>query len=208
MMLRIGLTGGIATGKSLAAGFFEKCGARLIDADVVAREVVAPGQDGWKRVVAHFGRDILDPEKAIDREKLGGIVFSDRVSREQLNRLLHPLIMGRINERLRDIEKQAPRSLVVVDVPLLIECGLQADYDRIVVVAADRPTQIKRLIQRSSLSERDAQARLDAQMNIDEKRNYADYVIENMSTLEALQAKVSQIYTVLMSDVEAKQPMS
>jgi dephospho-CoA kinase len=203
-MLRVGLTGGIASGKSLAAEVFKELGARLIDADSIAREIVEPGREGWKKIVENFGRDVLEKNGIVDREKLGSIVFSDTTKRKLLNNLLHPLIIGKIKKALKEIEKQESVPMVIVDVPLLIECGLQKYFDKILVVYADRLTQKKRLMERSHLKEKEAEARIDSQMKLDEKRERADYIIENSGSRPELKKQVLRVYGLLGRDLEEK----
>ncbi|GAG25614.1 unnamed protein product, partial [marine sediment metagenome] len=178
-MLSAGLTGGIASGKSLAAKLFQKLGAYLIDADAISLEVVKPGREGWERIVKNFGPDIVEKNGAIDRVKLGSIVFSDAEKRRTLNNLLHPLIIEKINKELKHVAVRNPFCIVVVEMPLLFECGLQKDFDKIVVVSADRGTQKKRLMERNGLKEKEAEERLNSQMDLNEKKKFADYIIEN-----------------------------
>ena len=199
-MLRVGLTGGIASGKSLVARFFKENGARLIDADRIARDVVQPGSAGWKRVVDCFGTSVLRRDGRIDRRALGRIAFSDERARKALNGLLHPLIISKIQQRLEGLCRRLPDAPVVIEVPLLIECGLQHDFDRIVLVAADPEIQKKRLISRSRLSEEEAEARIGSQLAMNQKRKYADYIIDNNGTRRDLKRQVRCIYKRLVAD--------
>jgi len=196
-MLSVGLTGGIGSGKSLAARLFSQLGAHLIDADVIAREVVLPGQDGWERVVEHFGADILGQDGCIDRKRMGDIVFGDAQKRGQLNALLHPLITARLQSHQALIAAEYPEGIIIADVPLLIECGMTGDFDKIVLVYADRETRIKRLIRRNGLTEQEAEKRLRAQMDLQKKIKYADFVINNTGDREFLKKEVARVYMML-----------
>ena len=201
-MLRVGLTGGIASGKSLAMSCFQKQGAYLIDADALSLDLVEPGKEGWKRVKKHFGDDIITEKGTIDRVKLGRIIFSDDEKRGLLNHLLHPLIIEEIKLKLSRLAEKNPLSIAVVEIPLLIECGLQNDFDKIVVVMTPRSTQIKRLKERNNLSRKEAEARLNSQMELYKKKKYADYIIENNGTREDLKKQVTEIYRLMESEVK------
>ena len=200
-MLSVGLTGSIASGKSLAARFFEKCGAKLIDADSISREVVDPEQEGWKRIVENFGQEILKKNGGIDRVKLGEIVFSNAKKRQLLNSLLHPLILNKIKEELKKTALKSFFTIVIVEVPLLIECNLQKDFNKIVVVYADRQTQKKRLMRRDDIDEKEAENRLDSQIDLKEKKKYADYIVDNTGTVEDLEKQVHRVYGFLNQDL-------
>jgi dephospho-CoA kinase len=193
-MITIGLTGGIASGKSLVAGIFRRLGAKVIDSDSIAREVVEPGTTGWQSVVAAFGQNILAPDSTIDRAKLGSIIFSDRERRNALNAILHPLIINIIRERIAAIGKKHPGAIVVADIPLLIECGLQHEFDAVIVVWSPPELQQKRLMERDGLSAADAQQRIDSQMDINEKQNHATYVIRNAQNQKHTEEQVKKIF--------------
>lgn len=202
-MLRVGLTGGIATGKSLAAGFLKEQGARIVDADVIARQEVAPGKEGLRRIVDRFGPEVLTAGGVLDRAALGRIVFESADCLHQLNRMLHPLILDQMEAQLKAIEQEDPGAIAVADVPLLVECGLQDRFDRIIVVAADCELQLRRLIQRDGLGRQEAEARLGAQMNISKKRKHADYLIENTGSIADLDERVRSVYALLKKDFAA-----
>lgn len=201
-MLSVGLTGGIASGKSLAAELLQALGAFLVDADAVAREIAEPGQEGWQRIVDNFGAGMLKPDGTIDREKLGSIVFSLDEKREFLNNLLHPLIIEKVAKKMKQIALNNPAAIIVVELPLLVECGLQRDFDRIIVVWADRKAQKKRLMERNGLQENEAESRLNSQIHLDEKRKYADYIVENKGTKKEMEQQVIQVYNLLKSDLK------
>jgi len=196
-MITIGLTGGIASGKSLVAEIFRRLGAAVIDSDSIAREVVEPGATGWQSVVAKFGQDILAPDSTIDRAKLGRIIFSDRERRNTLNAILHPLIINTIRERITALGRKYPEALVVADIPLLIECGLQHEFDAVIVVWSPVELQRKRLMERDGLSAAEAQQRIDAQMALNEKQAHATYVIKNDGSEKQTEEQVKKIFLTI-----------
>jgi dephospho-CoA kinase len=196
-MITIGLTGGIASGKSLVAELFRRLGAAVIESDSIAREVVEPGTTGWQSVVAEFGQDILASDSTIDRAKLGRIIFSDRERRNTLNAILHPLIINTIRERIADLGRKYPEALVVADIPLLIECGLQHEFDAVIVVWSPVELQRKRLMERDGLSAAEAQQRIDAQMALNEKQAHATYVIKNDGSEKQTEEQVQKIFLTI-----------
>ncbi|MCC6502068.1 MAG: dephospho-CoA kinase [Deltaproteobacteria bacterium] len=191
-----GLTGGIATGKSLVADELRRLGAAVIDADRVAREVVEPGRPAFDEIVKEFGPGILKPDGAIDRKALGRIVFSDPAAREKLNAITHPRIRERIKEETERLMSEGAL-LIVLDVALLIETGVRYEVDKIIVVFAENSQQIERLMERDSLTREEALKRLSCQMDINEKVKYADYVIDNSGskdrTIEQTRALFSEL---------------
>ena len=196
-MISIGLTGGLASGKSLVARIFKSLGCALIDTDAIARDVVVPGTEGWQAVVKEFGPQILAENNTIDRPKLANIIFTDAGRRQILNSILHPLIISSVRQQLAEIGDREPDALVVVDVPLLIECGLQDDFDEVIVVWTPRETQINRLMERDGLAEAEARQRLAAQLPLDQKRAYATFVVENDADHEKTEAQVRNIFSAL-----------
>ncbi|MCP9955044.1 dephospho-CoA kinase [Actinomadura madurae] len=193
-MLKVGLTGGIGSGKSEVSARLEQHGALVIDADKIAREVVEPGTPGLAAVVAEFGEDVLLPSGALDREKVGKIVFSDTERLAALNAIVHPLV----GERMRQLMDAAPEDAVVVyDVPLLTENGLADMYDEVVVVDAPEETQLDRLVARRGMTEEDARARMANQATREARRAVATRVIENNGTLDALKTQVDALWKAL-----------
>lgn len=180
----IGLTGGIATGKSTVASIMTQYGALLIDADQIAREVVMPGEPLLEKVVETFGQAVLKEDGSLDRKALGEIVFSDANKRKQLEQLLHPTIRQRMIERMNEYERSHPERLVVVDVPLLFENGLENYFEQVVLVYVPRSIQLQRLMERDHISEEDALRRIHAQMDIEAKKERADYIIDNSRDLK------------------------
>lgn len=211
-MYLVGLTGGIAAGKSTVAGRLVERGAELVDADDVARDVVLPGTDAWREIVEAFGRDVLDEDGFVDRTELGRVVFHDASKRAILNQITHPRITEEIAQRL---EVLAPLDgMVVLDVPLLAELGLEGEhgpqgrtaprYDAIVVVAAQRETQKARLVEQRGMSPAEAEARIDAQAPLEEKLAIADHVIWNEDGLEQLQAEADRVADELIAAARDK----
>ncbi|MER8069564.1 dephospho-CoA kinase [Streptomyces sp. NPDC094034] len=193
-MLRLGLTGGIGAGKSEVSRLLTSYGAVLIDSDRIAREVVEPGTPGLAAVVAEFGPGVLTPDGALDRPKLGGIVFGDPDRLRALNAIVHPLVRARSAE----LEKAAgPDSIVVHDVPLLVENGMAALYDVVVVVDASPETQLDRLVRLRGMAETEARKRMAAQATREERRAAADVVIDNDGPLERLEPQVRRVWQML-----------
>jgi len=180
--MNIGLTGGIACGKSTVSAMLVRRGAILIDADQIAREVVEPGSPVLARVAERFGQDILLPDGRLHRKKLGERIFGDDAARKDLESLLHPPIRAVMKERMRENESHYPDKLVVVDVPLLYESGLEWMFEQVLVVYVPRELQLKRLMARDGLTTEQAERRLQAQMPIERKRDKADVVIDNSGT--------------------------
>lgn len=193
-MILVGLTGGVATGKSTVARMFQQCGAIVISADVLAREVVRPGRSAWREIVTEFGRSILKPDRTIDRQGLGDIVFRNPRKRRKLERIVHPRVT-RLQARLtRQAAKQNRHAVVVYEVPLLFEAGVDKRVDRIVVVTAPRSTQIARLKTRDGLPRNESLRRIDSQLPMDQKVARADAVLNGAAPLPALRTEVRKLY--------------
>lgn len=192
--MNIGLTGGIACGKSTVAEMLEKRGAIIIDADVIAREVVEPGKTALKQLVQHFGSEVLLPDGTLNRKKLGSIVFSDENKREELNSILHPAIRAEMFSRMEHYEQAQPDKLVVVDVPLLYESGLSPMFEKVMVVYVPSEVQLERLMNRDGLNRLEAENRIRAQMPIEEKKRLADIVIDNSGSQEKTEAQIEQFW--------------
>lgn len=194
-MLSVGLTGGIGAGKSEVSRLLVEHGAVLIDADRIAREVVAPGTPGLAAVVDAFGPDVLAGDGSLDRPKLGSIVFADPDKLAVLNSIVHPLV----GARSRELEGSAAEDAVVVhDVPLLAENGLAPLYDLVIVVDAAPETQLNRLVRLRGMTEEDARARMAAQATREKRREIADVVIDNDVPLEELRERVDQVWDDLV----------
>ncbi len=201
-MLLVGLTGGIASGKSTVAARLVEHGAELVDADAIAREILLPGTPTWKKVVEHFGDEILDPDGFVDRPALGRIVFAAPERRALLNELTHPPVIAEIADRLELL--QAFDGVVVIDVPLLVEAGAQRGYDAIVVVATQPETQRRRLATLRGMTDADAQARIDAQAPLEDKLAVATHVLWNDGTLDELIAATDALAAELLERARAK----
>ncbi|MER6359045.1 dephospho-CoA kinase [Streptomyces sp. NPDC001634] len=194
-MLKVGLTGGIGAGKSEVSRLLVECGAVLIDADRIAREVVAPGTPGLAAVVEAFGKEVLAPDGSLDRARLGSIVFADPEKLAVLNSIVHPLV----GARSRELETAAPEDAVVVhDVPLLTENGLAPLYDVVVVVDASPATQLDRLVRLRGMTEEDARARMGAQATREKRLEIADLVIDNDVPMEQLEGRVRGVWEELV----------
>ena len=189
-MLRIGLTGGIGSGKSTVAGLLAARGARIVDADRIAREVVEPGTPGLEAVVAAFGQEVLTPGGALDRPALAAVVFADPDARRRLDGIVHPLVRARATEL---VAAAPPDAVVVQDVPLLVETGQAGSYDLVLVVEADLDTRVRRLVGRG-LAEDDARARIAAQASDEQRRAVADVVLDNSGSVEDLEAQVERFW--------------
>ncbi|HWL34835.1 MAG TPA: dephospho-CoA kinase [Frankiaceae bacterium] len=200
-MLRVGLTGGIGSGKSEVARLLAARGALVVDSDALAREVVAPGTAGLAAVVEAFGPDYLDAHGALDRPRLARLVFQDPQARERLNAVVHPLVGAAAAERLA----QAPEDAIVVhDVPLLVETGMTPLFDVVVVVDTDRETQLERLVAQRGMTRQDAEARIDAQATREERLAAADHVIRNDGSLRELEEQVARLWQILTNDPDER----
>lgn len=195
--MNIGLTGGIATGKSTVSSMLIRKGALLVDADIIAREVMLPGHPVLAEVAAHFGQDVIMADGQLDRKKLGEIIFNDPKERLVLNELTHPAIRREIRRQMAEYETAYPQRLVVVDIPLLYESELQSLFEKIMVVYVSREKQLQRLMERERISEERAVARLKSQMDIEQKKRMADYVIDNSGTLTETYQQVDKLWNRL-----------
>jgi dephospho-CoA kinase len=198
MMLRVALTGGIATGKSFCLARFAALGVPVVDADALAREVVAPGTPALAAVRVRFGNSIVTPDGTLDRAALGRIVFADRAARSDLEAIVHPAVYRRIGDWF--VTLPPGTRLAIADIPLLFETGHAADFDRVVVCACDPAEQLRRLMMRDHLSEPEARARLAAQWPIGEKVGRADYVIRTDGTIADTEAGVRMVYERLKGE--------
>ena len=191
-MKLLGLTGGIASGKSTVAAILRRLGAAIINADELSREVVQPGQEAWKEIVDTFGPAILQEDKTLDRRKLRKIVFDDPEARKKLEAIIHPRVRALAERKISELAA-AGSSIIVYEVPLLFEAQIHLWLRPVILVACDVGTQKKRLLERDHLTEPEAQQHLDAQMSLEDKRKLADYVIENDGNLEELERQVRAV---------------
>ena len=193
-MLNVGLTGGIASGKSTVARMLAEKGAVTIDFDEMAHAVEDPEGPVWREIVRHFGEEILHEDRTIDRRKLGETVFADREKRELLNRLVHPAIFDEWQRRLAGIRARCADAIVVSDIPLLIEAGMKGMVDLVLLVYITPEEQIQRVMARDGFSREEAERRLAAQMPIDEKLSLADLVIRNGGSREETRRAVCTVW--------------
>jgi dephospho-CoA kinase len=196
-MLRIGLTGSIAVGKSFVASIFAELGCYVLDADQTAREVVLPGSSGLESVVAAFGQEILNADGTLNRERVATLVFSDDEKRQRLNHILHPFIIARQDEILREWESKDPDGIAIVDAALMIESGGYRRFDKLIVVHCRPEVQLERLMLRNGLSPAEAQARIDAQMPQAEKQKFADFLIDTSDGFEPTRRRTLEVYDKL-----------
>jgi dephospho-CoA kinase len=194
-----GLTGGIATGKSTVAAIFEKAGARLIDADRIAREAVRKDSPAYREILAHFGAEALQENGELDRKRLAAVIFGDPDEQRALERIVHPRVKEEIDLGIERVRRQAPDALVIVDIPLLYEAGMQHGLDAVIVVYAPENLQIERLMARDALTRPAAVARIRAQMPIESKRALATYLIDNSGSIESTRAETLEVYRQLTS---------
>jgi dephospho-CoA kinase len=188
----VGLTGGIASGKSAVAKILARLGAAIVDADVLSREVVAPGHDGWNEIVATFGSEVLQPDQNLDRQKLRTLIFNNPDARKQLEAIIHPRVRALAEQRIRE-HGEAGCAVVVYEVPLLFEGNLQQWLRPVILVSCNVDIQRQRLQQRDGLDAAAAQKHIDAQMSLKDKRKLADYVIENDGSLADLESQVRAV---------------
>src|SRR4051812_42567171 len=196
-VLVVGLTGGIGSGKSEVARRLATLGATVIDADLIAREVVEPGSPGLARVVAEFGPDVLRPDGSLDRDAVGALVFADDDNRRRLNAIIHPLIGAQMVQRTAAAGEGDPHAVVVNDVPLLVEGGTSDRYDVVVVVDVAPETQLQRLVKQRGMTAEDASARIAVQATREQRLAAADLVIDNSGDLADLDARVREVWADL-----------
>ena len=196
-MILVGLTGGIATGKSTVAGMFKRCGATVIDADALAREVVEPGKPAWREIVKTFGKDVINPDRTLNRQALGVMVFGHPAKLRRLERIIHPRVAREQIRLTKQAARNDPKTVVIYDVPLLFEAGIDTRVDTTIVVTADRATQIARLKKRNGLSRAEALRRIKSQMPLTEKRRRADYWLNGTLPLLRLKQQVRLLHQSL-----------
>jgi len=198
MSLLVGLTGGIGSGKSLAAKFFEEQGAYIIDADQLCKDLVRPGQPALKEIVSFFGELILDSTGSLDREKLSDIIFQNPEKKSALEAILHPKVIEEEKKKYLDIKTIDPSAIVIIDAALLIESGNYKNVDKVIVVQSSEEHQVQRILSRGSLTHDQAAARIKNQMSLKEKKNYADFILDNESQPEDLRKRVQALYAQLL----------
>jgi len=197
MALLVGLTGGIASGKSTAGKIFRELGVHMVDADQVSRDLVAPYMPVLREIVEDFGPSILGKNGELDRAALGDLIFADPAKRITLERIIHPRIAEEIDRRVEDRRRKFPEGIIMVDAALTIEVGNQDRYEYLVVVTTDEETQLQRLTEREGLENSEARRRIEAQMPMARKVAFADFVIDNGGTAEELRAEVERVFREL-----------
>jgi dephospho-CoA kinase len=202
--LLVGLTGGIASGKSTVGRQLVELGCRLVDADVLAREVVAPGESAWRAIVETFGSDVTMPDGQLDRKRLGALVFADPARRKVLEAIIHPAIMARRQAILDAWAAEGFDGIVMLDIPLLIEVGAAAHVDRVVLVYAERDVQLERLMARDGFDRAEAEQRVTSQMPLVEKVRHAHYVIDSSGRREETAAQVRAVHAALLAEHRAR----
>ena len=203
-MLVVGLTGGVASGKTTVSRILQQEGAYLIDADLIARELVQPQTPTWSELIRVFGREILEKDESINRKALADRVFSCPQKRGQLERILHPQISREIDRRIEEIRKKDPEAVVVVDAALLVETGAHRRMDKLIVVTATEAQQVERLGRRTGAAPQEARGILSAQMPLAEKVNVADFIIRNEGTLEETIRRTKEIFRELKTNARHK----
>jgi dephospho-CoA kinase len=196
-MLRVGLTGSIAVGKSYVASVFAELGCRVLDADQTAREVVLPGSPGLESIAKAFGAEMLNPDGTLNRPQLGALVFANEAKRQQLNQLLHPFIIARQDEILREWEQEDPQGIAIVDAALMIESGGYRRFDKLIVVHCRPEVQLERLMLRNGLTRDEAQRRINSQMPQEEKQKFADFLIDTSDGFELARQRTIEVYEQL-----------
>ena len=193
-MLKVGLTGSIAVGKSYVLSVFGELGCETFDADKIAHAMMEPGRPAHQDIVREFGKEVLADDGSVDRAKLGAIVFADEARRKRLNEIVHPRVIEEQNRLLAEVEARNPDGIVIVDAALMIESGGYKRFDKLIVVFCDRETQVERLMRRNSITREDAERRIAAQMSSEEKRRYADYEIDTSGPFEETRKQVVEVY--------------
>lgn len=198
-MILVGLTGGVASGKSTVAGMFQRCGALVIDADVLAHRIVEPGKPAWRAIVKTFGKAVLNPDRTLNRQVLGAIVFRSQTKLRRLEQIIHPRVAREQARLTRQAARKDPNAVVIYDVPLLFEAGIDKRVDKIVVVIADRETQIARLHRRNGFTRAEAIRRIRSQLPLRKKAAAADYLLDGTTARPRLLTLVNRLYRELQS---------
>lgn len=203
-MYLVALTGGIAAGKSTVASEFARLGATVIDADMVAREVVSTGTDALNKIRETFGDLVIGASGELDRAALGGIVFGNPVALQQLNEIVHPAVRLRVRDRLAEIERESPDAVVVYDVPLLIEAQVDHPWDLIVVAQADEDTRTERLVRQRGLTPEEASKRIQHQVSDEQRLAVADVVIHTGGTLDDTNRQIDEVWSRIQSELATR----
>ena len=203
-MLVVALTGGIATGKSIVAKTLQNLGCYLHHADQIAHQIMEPEKPAWKKIVSHFGEEILNPDKTVNRKKLGTFVFNNEKERNFLNQLIHPLVLEEKKKIIDKLRKDGRYKIFVSEAALTIESGYREFFDKIIVVYCSEEIQIKRLMERDNISREVAQRKIGSQMSSEEKLKYADYIIDSSDTIQSTVKQTEKVFSNLMLDYRKK----
>jgi dephospho-CoA kinase len=198
-MILVGLTGGVATGKSTVANMFARCGAHVIDADILAHGVIEPGKPAWRAIVKAFGKGILNPDRTLNRQALGSLVFRNQSRLRRLERIIHPPVAREQARLTRQAARKDPKAVVIYDVPLLFEAGIDTRVDKIIVVTADRDTQITRLKKRNGFIRADAIRRIRSQLPLRQKAAAADYLLDGTLPRPRLLRLIKRLFRELQA---------
>jgi dephospho-CoA kinase len=197
IMLKVGLTGSIAVGKSFVLSVLKELGCETFDADKIAHATMEAGKPAYEEIAREYGAGVLAEDGSIDRVKLGAIVFADAGRRKRLNEIVHPRVISEQNRLLAETEARNPDAIAIVDAALMIESGGYKRFDKLIVVFCDRESQIERLMRRNNITREDAEMRVAAQMSSEEKRRYADYEIDTSGAVEETRRRVVEVYNEL-----------
>ena len=201
MSLLVGLTGGMGSGKSLAASYFKALGAQMIDADRISRELVAPGKPAWKEIIEEFGSNVLNPDQTLNRKQIAAIVFNDESKRKKLEDIIHLRVIVEERRLYEKYRQKNSRVLAVIDAALLIESGNYKNVDKVVVVQCGKEEQIRRVMERDGTARSEVENRLHSQMPLEEKVVFGDYILRNDDTRESLKSQVGELYRNLRDQV-------
>ena len=204
-MLLVGITGGLASGKTTVAGLFQECGAFVIQADQLARNVVAPGKTAWKDIVKTFGAHVLQADRTLDREALAQLVFRNHRKLSILNRIVHPRVAREQVRQTNAIARRHPNAVIVYDAALLIEAQAHERMDRVIVVSANQPVQLQRARLRDGLTRKEALGRIRGQLPLRTKRRFADYVLDGTLPVTRLRSQVRRLYQELLQEAALSQ---
>ena len=200
-MIIAGLTGGIATGKSTVSSILREAGAIIIDADAIARDAVKKNLPAWHEIVNYFGEKVLLPDGEINRTYLGDIIFKDSSKKETLNKIVHPYVIQKVAELIEEIVKESPDSIVILDVPLLIEAEMDKGLEDVILVYTPEWIQIERLVERDGITEEEALLKIRSQMPIDKKKEFSTIIIDNSGTIEATKKRALEVFDSLKKKV-------
>jgi dephospho-CoA kinase len=207
-MLIVALTGGIAAGKSIVAKTLQDLGCYVHYADQIARQLMEPERPAWKKIVSHFGQEILNPDKTINRKNLGALVFTDEKKRNFINQLIHPLVLEEKKKIIDNLEKEGHHEIFVSEAALTIESGFAEFFDKIIVVFCKEQIQIKRLMERDNINREEALKKIASQMTTEEKLKSADYIIDSSGAVQSTVEQTEKVFLSLKSDYKRKQEIS